>query len=223
MAKKLIYSNRAGIRNESCPFVYLLGWPDLNQFYIGVRFGKGCHPDDLWTRYFSSSYRVHEIAQEYGPPPVRDIIGIYSSEAEAREAEKTLLRENKVHRLSNFVNLTTGGPAPMTDEQRANHSKALKRAYESTELREKLSAAVKASWAGDDERRRQMSRRARKMGQQRARKYFTWKGQEWTAEQLVTGSHLTPHQFLNRMNQGYTIEDALTTPLRKRSRTRKNS
>ena len=34
------------------PFTYYLYHKPTGKKYYGVRFKKGCHPDDLWNKYF---------------------------------------------------------------------------------------------------------------------------------------------------------------------------
>lgn len=43
------------------PFTYLIGWSKYDKWYYGVRFAKGCNPDDLWNTYFTSSGILHEF------------------------------------------------------------------------------------------------------------------------------------------------------------------
>lgn len=61
---------------KDVPFTYLIGWSKHNLWYYGCRFAKGCKPDDLWTKYFTSSIGkddikgVREYRQELGEPDV---------------------------------------------------------------------------------------------------------------------------------------------------------
>ena len=36
-------------------YTYLIGWPDHNKWYYGVRYAKGSDPADLWNPYTTSS------------------------------------------------------------------------------------------------------------------------------------------------------------------------
>ena len=55
------------------PYTYLIGWPELNRWYYGVRYAKNCHPGDFWISYFTSSNVVKKFIMEYGDPPVKII------------------------------------------------------------------------------------------------------------------------------------------------------
>lgn len=48
------------------PFVYVVRNRTTGLFYYGSRYGKGCHPRDLWTTYFTSSNMVAKLINEYG-------------------------------------------------------------------------------------------------------------------------------------------------------------
>lgn len=73
-----IYSNQ--------PYLYVIGWTNLNKWYIGCRYAKGCHPGDLWVSYFTSSEVVREYRANYGEPDhkeillIGDILMVYRSE-----------------------------------------------------------------------------------------------------------------------------------------------
>lgn len=55
------------------PFTYYLYWPEHDMKYYGVRYAQGCHPNDLWTTYFTSSEKVAEFVNQYGDPSVKQI------------------------------------------------------------------------------------------------------------------------------------------------------
>lgn len=48
------------------PFTYLVTSKSTGQMYYGVKYAMGCHPDDLWTIYFTSSEYVKELIEQYG-------------------------------------------------------------------------------------------------------------------------------------------------------------
>jgi len=48
------------------PFTYYLYHKPTGKKYYGVRFKNGCHPNDLWNKYFSSSVKVKKLIEEYG-------------------------------------------------------------------------------------------------------------------------------------------------------------
>ena len=54
----------------STPYTYLLGWSEHNTWYYGVRYAKGCHPSDIWKKYFTSSKHVKNFVKMHGDPDV---------------------------------------------------------------------------------------------------------------------------------------------------------
>jgi hypothetical protein len=48
------------------PFTYLVKHVPTNRYYYGVKIKKGCHPYDLWTKYFTSSKKVKGLIKRYG-------------------------------------------------------------------------------------------------------------------------------------------------------------
>jgi hypothetical protein len=51
-------------------FTYRIGWSQLNEFYYGVRYARGCHPSDLWVSYFTSSRHVEACRKLHGEPDI---------------------------------------------------------------------------------------------------------------------------------------------------------
>lgn len=56
------------------PFTYIIGWSKHKKFYYGSKYAQGCHPNDLWESYFTSSVYVKEFRKEHGEP---DIIRVH--------------------------------------------------------------------------------------------------------------------------------------------------
>lgn len=50
------------------PYTYLIGWSNLNKFYYGAQWNKKSNPNDLMTKYFTSSKIVKHYIQTYGLP-----------------------------------------------------------------------------------------------------------------------------------------------------------
>ena len=77
------------------PYTYLIGWSDLSKFYYGVRYAKECHPDELWSKYFTSSKHVARFRNKYGEPDIVQIRRTFSDREDAKNWEnKVLLRMN---------------------------------------------------------------------------------------------------------------------------------
>ena len=47
------------------PFTYCITFLPTGQRYYGVRYAKGCHPDQLWTTYFTSSKIITGLIEEH--------------------------------------------------------------------------------------------------------------------------------------------------------------
>lgn len=60
------------------PFTYVIGWSKHRKFYYGAKYAQGCHPNDLWTTYFTSSKYVAEYRKENGEPDIIKIHRIFS-------------------------------------------------------------------------------------------------------------------------------------------------
>lgn len=56
------------------PFIYIIGWSELNAWYIGSRYAKQCSLSDLFTIYETSSKLVAELRSDFGEP---DFVEVY--------------------------------------------------------------------------------------------------------------------------------------------------
>lgn len=88
------------------PYTYLIGWPELNLWYYGVRFAKNCDPSELLKTYFTSSIHVVAIIQQHGIPSVSQIRKIFTDITTAREWETRVLKRLGVTKRSDFINRT---------------------------------------------------------------------------------------------------------------------
>jgi len=88
------------------PYTYLIGWTSENKWYYGCRYAKGCHPNDLFDTYFTSSKLVKKCIEEYGQPDFIKITKTFDNETDTRLWEhKVLRRMNVIHR-DDFLNQT---------------------------------------------------------------------------------------------------------------------
>ena len=71
-------------------YTYLIGWSKHNKYYYGVRYAKGCTPNELWVTYFTSSKYVKAFEKEYGKPDVIEIRKTFT------DKRKAMLWEHKV-------------------------------------------------------------------------------------------------------------------------------
>lgn len=97
------------IYSRNC-YTYLIGWPHLNIFYYGSRYGKGVNPSDLWVTYFTSSKYVKEFRKLHGEPDVAQVRKTFGEDTvKCRNHEYVVLRRLNVPRNDKFLNRNTGG------------------------------------------------------------------------------------------------------------------
>lgn len=91
------------------PFTYYLLHKPTGLKYYGVRYKKGCHPDDLWNKYFSSSKDVKQLIEQYGlqsfEVEVRKTFGNIKS---AKDWEHKVLSRLKVISKKDWLNKSYG-------------------------------------------------------------------------------------------------------------------
>lgn len=88
------------------PYTYLIGWPNLNTWYYGVRYAQGCNPTDLWNPYKTSSKYVKKFIEENGDPTFFQIRRTFNSIKAARFWETKVLRRIKAVKREDFLNKT---------------------------------------------------------------------------------------------------------------------
>jgi hypothetical protein len=87
------------------PFTYLVKHIPTNKYYYGVKFKKGCNPNDLWTKYFTSSKKVKGLIRKYGKKSfLFEIRKTFKTQKQAREWEHKVLRRLKVIYRNDFLN-----------------------------------------------------------------------------------------------------------------------
>jgi len=87
------------------PFTYLVKHIPTNRYYYGVRFRKKCHPNDLWTKYFTSSKKVKGLIRKYGKKSFQfEIRKIFKTAEQAKVWEHKVLKRLKVVYKDNFLN-----------------------------------------------------------------------------------------------------------------------
>ena len=60
--------------NDRTPYTYFIRWNDLNLNYYGRRTAKGCHPEEFFISYFTSSKYVKQTIDEFGMPDIIKIL-----------------------------------------------------------------------------------------------------------------------------------------------------
>ncbi len=78
----------------------------------GVRYARRCHPDDLWTSYFTSSKHVQKFREEHGEPDVIEVREVFPTDTLAREWEHKVLRRIGVVKSDRWLNKCDGKSQP---------------------------------------------------------------------------------------------------------------
>lgn len=91
---------------KTIPYTYLIGWPEYNLWYYGVRYANGCCPTDLWNPYTTSSKHVADTVKQYGIPPVRLIRKTFKDPLSARVWESRVLKRMNVVKDFRWLNKT---------------------------------------------------------------------------------------------------------------------
>ena len=87
---------------DRTPFFYILTHKISKKHYAGSKTAKGCRPEDLWTKYFTSSKTIKQIIKEEGADIFNNSIKCVLHE------EKFLTRINAATQTTWF-NKTNGG------------------------------------------------------------------------------------------------------------------
>jgi hypothetical protein len=94
------------MKKDYIPYVYIIKNKTTGMKYIGVRYAKDCHPDDLWVTYFTSSKIVKTMIEEFGKEDfIIKILHRYP-----QQPEQAILREAKYFPLlkkrDDYLNMT---------------------------------------------------------------------------------------------------------------------
>ena len=116
------------------PYTYLIGWTTQNKWYYGVRYAKkskclyesGCHPDEFWVTYFTTSKVVANFVSEYGDPDVIQIRKTFTNKDDAISWEYKVLRKIEAIHRKDFLNQTDNKAIVLNQETRDEISKKLK-------------------------------------------------------------------------------------------------
>ena len=142
-------------------YTYLIKFKPTGQFYYGSRCAKGCHPDEFWISYFTSSKLVHEMIEKYGKNSFEfEIRATFPNcPRDAQDWERKVLRRMSVCGRQDFLNKHNGCVPVLSgwknpffgkkhseetrQKMRKQKRKSSARKKISNELREKLSLARK--------------------------------------------------------------------------------
>lgn len=110
---------------DRIPYTYLIGWTKFNIWYYGVRYRKGCHPNDLWVKYFTSSKFVKEFIKEHGEPDIIQVRHVFCDRHKAQDWESKVIRRMNMVKSPHFLNkrdpkgtFHNVGGVPFTEEHK---------------------------------------------------------------------------------------------------------
>lgn len=93
------------------PFTYIIKFKPTNQWYYGVRWARGCSPNDLWTTYFTSSKHVKALIANHGVDAFQVRVSkIFKTKEEATKHERRLLLRVKAASNGAFINKRNNMP-----------------------------------------------------------------------------------------------------------------
>lgn len=95
--------------NIYTPFTYIIGWSKHKSFYYGCKYSQGCHPNDLWKSYFTSSKFVEEFRQKFGEPDIIKIHRTFPDRNSCVLFENEYLTKIDAKNHSLFLNESNGG------------------------------------------------------------------------------------------------------------------
>lgn len=107
---------------NTIPYTYKLIFKPTGQYYYGVRYAKGCNPNDLWDKYFTSSKHVHKLIKEYGLSSFNiKITKTFNNKVDAINYEHAVLNRVNAGKNGKFINKTNSMALPSNDGLIAIH------------------------------------------------------------------------------------------------------
>lgn len=111
------------------PYTYLITFLPTGQYYYGVRFKKGCSPEDFWTKYFTSSKYIADLIEEYGKDSFSiEIRKTFLTKDDAILWEQRFLTRVNAAKNPKFLNKSNGNKQyfDFTGVKRPEHSERMK-------------------------------------------------------------------------------------------------
>lgn len=94
---------RKTIQSNNIPFTYHIAWSELGIHYYGSRYSWDCHPDDLWTTYFTSSDIVKLFREVNGEPDIIEVRKIFINDEWNERVKQCVQWESRVLRKLGVV------------------------------------------------------------------------------------------------------------------------
>jgi hypothetical protein len=177
------------------PFTYLIGWSKLDRWYYGVRYARGCSPNDLWRTYFTSSDHVQSFREYNGEPDVIEVRRFFDNRDKAIYHEHRVLHLLGVIRADRWLNRSAGGlsnpgrPAGWnhTEEAKEKMRQAALGREVSQEARDKMSKARKGQTLSEEHCRKIAEAKRGKPRPEDMKKRLSdlWKGKPLSEERKM--------------------------------------
>lgn len=104
------------MQDNTTPYTYLIGWSSHNKWYYGRRTRKGCHPEELWVKYFTSSKHVKSFAKQHGKPDIIQIRRVFNNSKKCADWETKVLRRVLKKSSHLYLNLSVSGSYDCTNK-----------------------------------------------------------------------------------------------------------
>lgn len=98
-------------KKTTIPYTYLIGWSPaqtgLNYwvYYYGRRTAEGCHPDELWKDYFTSSTHVADFCKIHGDPSRIEPRKIFNTGSVQSRIQRAVWWEHRaIHKFGAITN-----------------------------------------------------------------------------------------------------------------------
>lgn len=129
---------------DRTPYTYFIHWNELNLSYYGRRTAKGCHPEEFFITYFTSSKYVADTISEYGMPDVIKIHKIFSDTESCTIQEEKFLKRIDASNSLDWLN-QINGDAKWGTTNKAPWNYGL---TTSDETKQKISSSLKGKHTG---------------------------------------------------------------------------
>lgn len=136
------------------PYTYLLKHLPTGKVYYGCRFAEGCHPQEFWKSYKTSSKYVKQLIEQYGEDSFQfEIRKTFDSKDKCRFWETRVLKRLNVIDREVFLNMTDNISISSEAAAKARRGKSIKNSPETIEKMRLAKLGKKMS----DETKKKMS------------------------------------------------------------------
>jgi len=95
---------------DRTPFTYIITHLPSGKRYYGSRYSRYCKPEDLWTKYFTSSRNVHELIEQDGRDAFKvSIRKTFTTVEKCRSWESRFLHKIDARFNDEWINAHNGG------------------------------------------------------------------------------------------------------------------